>query len=435
MQIERRKIKFASFKTEILLFCLGVVTVLSLFINPYLVSVTRLDINEHYSEFLTDKGESHHGLSEGEFLNGSNKEFICHLKKSNYNFPFCSLKITLSDSLEKGIDLSNYVSITLDIDYRGPGETVRLYMRTFDPRYSAVEDEVSTKYNFIEFEKALLESPFEINFDRFGVPSWWVNRYKIPFHVAGRDFSNVVLIQLQTGSKAPLGKHYFRIKNIYANKPYISAEGLYLAIIFIWLSTIFSIISYKLYKARAQLHLQRYEARKLEVEKRELAIQSNTDTLTGVLNRRGLDRALEKALLRFREDGEVFSLILFDIDKFKVFNDRYGHALGDEVLVGLCALVDESLRARETLGRWGGEEFLILSRQTDLKSASRLAESLCSKVADFSFDNGFRITCSFGVTTACKGDTLEHLFNRADKALFSAKRAGRNQVKLYDSHY
>ncbi|MDQ3460842.1 MAG: GGDEF domain-containing protein [Deinococcota bacterium] len=160
----------------------------------------------------------------------------------------------------------------------------------------------------------------------------------------------------------------------------------------------------------------------------EMAQSADTDALTGAPNRRYLEKALAQGLYSAEVHGTPLSLILFDTDQFKQVNDAYGHAVGDEVLKQFVRIARRHLRKADRLGRWGGEEFVILASDTG-DEALALAERLHLAVQDSHFRGVDRpITISLGVATFRPGDTAETLLERADKALHEAKEAGRNRV-------
>jgi diguanylate cyclase (GGDEF)-like protein len=156
------------------------------------------------------------------------------------------------------------------------------------------------------------------------------------------------------------------------------------------------------------------------------------DGLTETFNQRKYTEEVEREVARARRYSRPLSLILFDIDHFKRLNDDYGHLCGDYVLKQLAARVRDQLRSEQVLARVGGEEFVILSPETDLEGAVALAEKLREQIASLELEYaGFkiRVTCSFGVAAydrAMAGP--EDLYRGADEALYTSKRAGRNRV-------
>lgn len=151
------------------------------------------------------------------------------------------------------------------------------------------------------------------------------------------------------------------------------------------------------------------------------------DSLTRIANRLRIDEWLQKKLKAFEDKREVFSIIFFDIDHFKSVNDNYGHKIGDEVLVELAQLIQLRLTNRELFGRWGGEEFIIITSKEGDETV-KLAEKLRKIVADHHFKGAGNLTASFGVTYSKPGDSIDSLLNRADKGLYQCKNVGRNQV-------
>jgi diguanylate cyclase (GGDEF)-like protein len=161
-------------------------------------------------------------------------------------------------------------------------------------------------------------------------------------------------------------------------------------------------------------------------------ILAMTDELTGVPNRRAVLGRLDP-LLR-REDPEPCAILIVDIDYFKAINDQLGHSTGDEVLKVVAATVSAAVKEPAFFGRLGGEEFLIALPDTGLHAARAMAESFCEKIEAIDtsrwFGDRHRITCSIGVAVAVPGrDTPSTMLQRADAALYSAKRGGRNCVR------
>jgi diguanylate cyclase (GGDEF)-like protein len=170
----------------------------------------------------------------------------------------------------------------------------------------------------------------------------------------------------------------------------------------------------------------------------QLASMVLTDPLTGCLNRRGLDHALAREIARSTRAGSELSLLAIDLDHFKAINDTHGHVAGDIVLREFGALLVHTARAGDIVARAGGEEFLALLPDTDLGGAHRAALRLCDSVRTHPFlVNGKRmhLTISIGVaSTAAIGNdvTGRTMIERADEALYDAKRAGRDRVRVWN---
>ncbi|NQY21672.1 MAG: diguanylate cyclase [Campylobacteraceae bacterium] len=163
-------------------------------------------------------------------------------------------------------------------------------------------------------------------------------------------------------------------------------------------------------------------------DKKNIEKLSVTDALTQIPNRLYLDKSYEKESLRVNRHGTTLALILMDIDFFKKINDTYGHKIGDDVLVEIAKLIKNNIRGIDVLGRWGGEEFLIICPETNIFGAVMLAGKIRKVIENYKFKEVNKITCSFGVTEYYKNENIEESFNRADKALYIAKEQGRNKV-------
>lgn len=166
----------------------------------------------------------------------------------------------------------------------------------------------------------------------------------------------------------------------------------------------------------------------LEAANRELTKISEIDKLTNIFNRLKLDAILEKQIYEAVRYHEEFSVIMMDIDFFKRVNDSYGHNVGDAVLRRMANILRDNVRLSDTVGRWGGEEFLIILPHTNIDQAFTAAEQLRLAMAGEIFPEGIRQTCSFGVAGYIAGNTSDAIVGRADKALYRAKNSGRNRV-------
>lgn len=155
---------------------------------------------------------------------------------------------------------------------------------------------------------------------------------------------------------------------------------------------------------------------------------ASQDSLTGALNRRRIGQAIETEIAAVGRYHRDCALILFDVDHFKAINDEYGHEAGDRVLVKLASVVEANLRETDRLGRWGGEEFIVLSTGTTRSGARKMAERLRLSIAETPFEEVGTVTVSIGIASCRPGDTAHTLIDRADQAMYHAKRGGRNRI-------
>ncbi len=155
-----------------------------------------------------------------------------------------------------------------------------------------------------------------------------------------------------------------------------------------------------------------------------------TDRLTGLYNRTKLDEVLQEELNRSQRYSQQFGLVLMDFDYFKDINDTYGHQVGDEALIEIAKLITGHLRSTDKAVRWGGEEFIVIYLDTDHEEVLKLAEELRQKIERHSFKTVGTRTASLGVTLYQDSDTINTIIQRADKALYIAKNAGRNRIEF-----
>lgn len=165
-----------------------------------------------------------------------------------------------------------------------------------------------------------------------------------------------------------------------------------------------------------------------QLESQRLRVAAYRDVLTGLRNRRRLEEQLDQQLALAQRHDRPLSLILFDIDRFKDINDTLGHEVGDETLKLIAAAIEPALRAGDVLGRWGGEEFLIITPETDAEEARALAERLREQIERHDFPHPMKVTASFGVAEKGEGSTPKEMLRSADTALYEAKGAGRNRT-------
>jgi diguanylate cyclase (GGDEF)-like protein/PAS domain S-box-containing protein len=169
---------------------------------------------------------------------------------------------------------------------------------------------------------------------------------------------------------------------------------------------------------------------------RELSDAASRDELTGTYNRRGLEIIFTARLNEFKALASPFGLIFIDLDKFKDINDRYGHIVGDQVLAGVSALLKQSLRETDAIGRWGGDEFVVLLQgvsESSLRRVSRKIEKMVTSQA-YQTDAGLiRLGCSAGGAVPQADDSLEKMVARADRKMYSSKATRRHSSAQADT--
>ena len=176
--------------------------------------------------------------------------------------------------------------------------------------------------------------------------------------------------------------------------------------------------------------------RELITAREELRLQATQDALTGMLNRRLVLDILERELTRGQRLELPLAVLMIDIDHFKAVNDTYGHQAGDAVLKEVAARVSTTVRPYDSVGRYGGEEFLVILPGCDEPRAQIVAERLCCVVSREVVHTSaaeISVTLSLGLALSAQGETSERLVHAADRALYEAKRNGRNRVVVSQS--
>ena len=169
----------------------------------------------------------------------------------------------------------------------------------------------------------------------------------------------------------------------------------------------------------------------------QLYLLATHDSLTGLLNRRALYDYADSEINRSKREKNPLCLIMVDIDHFKNVNDQFGHLVGDQALRLISHTIEQNKRSYDRVGRWGGEEFLLVLPGTMLQEAIQVAERLRraieNAVLDLSDENAVRLSASFGVASLQldSNENFEQMIHKADQALYSAKNAGRNQVQSF----
>lgn len=356
----------------------------------------------------------------------------CRTISSSRIHPFCGISLAISD-LGGDQDLSSYdeLIVTLSADSTEP-DTVMIYLvnTEFDSNAEPFE-----RVNLRTINAAKMMRNITLPLDSFYVPSWWLLFNPEDPYGGKPNVSNVTALRITTGDSRLEREVQLHIERISAHGKYIKQSKLYLAIIIVWISVSLFFVIANMVAMRRHTLASKKRARELEnlnnflaIEKNKFESMAKRDALTGALNRAGLRQVIDEACNAYREQGTSNSLILFDIDHFKVINDTYGHQMGDEALVELVKLISATIRDDDYLARWGGEEFALICLRTNASDAVLFAEKLRHTINTAQLA-GLSVSCSFGVAQLCHEDVASW-FGAADEALYEAKEKGRNQVRV-----
>jgi diguanylate cyclase (GGDEF)-like protein len=352
--------------------------------------------------------------------------------RTKYAYPYCGYELLFdARTPNRGFDLSKFDSITLDVDYRGPSDTFRIYIKNFDPRYSKPGIPDTLKFNKVEVAGRQGRETVELKLSDFGVAEWWVTQNRIRPALSTTQFDNVTEFEFQTGTLAPAGLYSFQVHRIVLHGRIVSQATWYAAILGVWAVLIGLYLLYRIFTLRKDLD-QRRESQAAALRLAQYAEETaRRDPLTRLLNRTGVIDLYHPMAMNRRADAS-FAVILLDVDHFKTVNDRFGHSAGDQVLSAIAGILTENMRAGDIIGRWGGEEFLLICGIPDQDAAVNVAGKLRASIEAHDFPGVGAVTASLGVY-CCSGKTeaLERLVAYADAALYAAKEQGRNRVVLY----
>jgi diguanylate cyclase (GGDEF)-like protein len=381
------------------------------------------------------------GKPSSEWANAQHTAWNCYWPE-NFNpgyFP-CAWTLDLAPSREKGwgIDLSRYEDMLIKINYTGPANKLRFAIRNFNPAYSYASDLNSTKFNAIQLHTKELNKENVISLSAFAAADWWLNQFNIPLSDAAAEVDNAMAISIDFGEPQPPGTHSFAIETLEFRGKWLPVEDWYLTIICLWMIGIFAYAIRQMIKLSAQAKYDIEVINQLSVSNVELNEETNkfrrlstVDPLTQLFNRFGIDQIIASLATNASLQSPatpLYSLFIIDIDHFKRVNDKRGHAVGDLVLQNVARVIQTHLRAGDYVGRWGGEEFLVILPATNKKTAMFLAEMIREAIFATEMDpeKPFSVSASFGIGERQPDEDFATCFKRTDEALFKAKAEGRN---------
>lgn len=324
-------------------------------------------------------------------------------------------------AFEFGIDI-NYIFDLFDKDYNFT-TVLLLKKEIFEAIY---ENNKNLNYKSFSDEYYLIEPNSNPIFDL--LPSAVTSEKYLLVSSSGKDNLAFTVTDLKSVYHEDIGKILF-IKNMNFYTDQIKIIKI------VTIASALIIILFSFYFLRRTFNdytdlIQRYQ-NILEIKNRTLSKLANTDHLTKISNRKHIDKILKKELKRADRYTRPLSLIMLDVDDFKKINDTYGHHIGDRVLRQISKIVCAVIRDTDYFGRWGGEEFIILTPETSLENAVILAEKIRTLISQADFEECKTVTCSIGVSAYSGGKDSNALINNADVALYEAKNSGKDRVLTY----
>jgi diguanylate cyclase (GGDEF)-like protein len=361
------------------------------------------------------------------------------------HFP-CGISVSINSNPVGGIDLSRYSHVKIKIRYQGSANNIQFSMRNYNSAYAVQHDPNSAKFMGVSIWTKELTPEMLLDIRQFTVGHWWLVQYHPPHKLAMPELHNVVSFNVDFPSVEEIfvGQHDIWLDEITFVGDYVTAEHWYLTILGVWLAGIFAWIIFRyalLYKHSKQDALALDKLNKsnheLQLETDNLRKISTVDGLTKAFNRFGIHQIISN-LSGIANNGNDarYALIMMDIDHFKKINDTRGHDAGDRVLQTLAEIISFHYRAKDFLGRWGGEEFLIILPGTSKEYAMEFAEKIRLIISETPFEpeNPLKVTASFGVAERNSNEDFSMTFKRVDTALYVAKANGRNCCVMAQDH-
>lgn len=368
----------------------------------------------------------HGGHSEARWINRDDVHFQCEFAKG-IEYPYCGVVIKfkqlslhdpeLQDEYEfasaRTFDLSEYEDLYIDINYEGAVSTLNLFVRNAPTMPTTFEEYERKDYLNTSFNPNA--ETIRVKLTDFRVASWWADRYHKSADQGDPELTHVLEMGIDFPAKPPLGVYEIELVRMAVTKPMVPEPLLRLGLYCALSVLIFCMITQAIY----------IYYRRLKAEALKLRETANIDPLTQCVNRLGLEAVIDQ-IFPANPNAKI-CVIVFDLDHFKRVNDTYGHSVGDQVLLKTASVVSEILRKEDVFGRWGGEEFVVITR-IEASEIESLLKRLMTAVSSVTYDGGhetFNVTMSIGVTGAKDGETFTDIFNRADEAMYQAKLAGR----------
>lgn len=419
------------------LFLCGLITLLVMFSHRFLPmkrdQIYPAPNTLHY--IYSDKNSA--GEDMATWTDYEHLKWQCHIEDDGKSHG-CGFNMVLTDKAHpEGIDLSGYTDLLLEMEYSGPASRLRIYTRGYVPGISKSTDTSTDKFMNVIMPTEYLNRLLYIRFDELAVAEWWITNNKAPREEMRPDFTRTTAVGIDLNYPTVPGVHQFALKRLEFVGYWVSKEQWYLGILCFWLLSAFiwgaqNLIRLRIEHSREQLRLKELIQQNtvLEGETNHYKKLSMLDQLTGLLNRHGLSHYIEK---HFADEIDApVALAIIDIDFFKKINDTYGHDGGDKVLVKIAHAIRKRVDSQDLVGRWGGEEFVVILLGQSLNFSAIWCEEIRSEIEAMRVDGmeSLHLSISIGLGCLKKDEAFHNLFRRVDKSLYKAKAEGRNRVVI-----
>ncbi|MDM7860951.1 GGDEF domain-containing protein [Alteromonas sp. ASW11-36] len=354
--------------------------------------------------------------------------FTCDLKNPGYTHPFCAIEIPVNDGKPVDLNTFTHVNITIDRESSVP-DTTLIYLINQESDSTVQWGERSNlRTVYVDNEET-----FSLPIDSFTVPSWWLLLNAKDYYGGASRYDAVTKITVATGDANQDRQEAISISRVVLVGKWINQDSLRLILLSAWavVCTLHVLLFIKIKIRESQRIRAKADSLSrlntiLNIERDKFETMAKTDSLTNVKNRAGLRDDFNRCIDMYKQSSCPSCAILLDIDHFKQINDTHGHDVGDSVLIEFAERLQDGVRSDDSVGRWGGEEFIIIASGVAIKEATALAEKLRTAIEQQPFGE-ISITCSFGISELTK-EGVTSWIKRADKALYNAKKAGRNRV-------
>lgn len=436
------KIKWA-FVASLIITLFLIATIVLIVIHPTYFKISQPITPHPYFHVEVRGDEFINGNSEGKWINKDIGSWQCSFGYK-LEYPLCYYQIYLGNGKDKGLDLSMYSEVELNIEHQGDVESLTIYMRNYNSEFSIIhKDYNSTKYMRVEVDTNDFDSQLSVDLKEFMVADWWLERHKLPRHLRFQSFKNIILFGIQVQPKKTTQQiQKITVSSITMKGVSISKEQLYFYIITFWSSVILMIVLFQFIRMLNVIGRRDKSLTKLKKDNIHLYEQKESfeqlakiDPLTQIFNRAGIDSYIEKQVLINPDD--TFIIGLLDVDYFKKLNDAYGHDSGDEVLKKIASTLKGYIRKNDCIGRWGGEEFLLILPNISLHEAYQLTNKIRIKIQKNTFNLSHikatpptNVTISIGLSQAKNSLEIYESIKVADFYLYKAKDNGRNRVEM-----
>lgn len=431
---------------------LVLITILALFSYPYIPQKKLLIYpadNVWWGGF-NDAGSG--GNTKFEYKNASQSAIECTIGDAN-SFNMCGNSCVfanhdivtrermLSDlayatqiSPKITIDLSNYSGIWIDIAYEGPANYLFLTLQNHEPAPDLRDAGRQFRPQSVGIATSELNKPVYVRLKEFKASDWWIQQFALHRTESDTRFNRIQALLVEIKEQPHKSRHYIEVKSITFVGEWISKEKFYLAFVVAFATLLGLEAAFRIYTLYKKHRDAQLSLRTLNEHNQKLQSVAFKDELTQLLNRRAIHEIITNKRDVSQQNG--LAIVIIDIDHFKKFNDTYGHALGDKVLVNVAQSLKQVSREYDQIARWGGEEFVIVTRDASPDNLLAYGEKLREKVASspiYKEDSPepIFVTISLGITQSHLEESFEDALERADKALYKSKEKGRNCCTLY----